>query len=158
MECKLRCVNFRKVSDRRRAVQPAFGVTEITDDCYRSTLEVVVISLGTPRSTEENFGYAWKHLGTPATSLEVPATSREVPATSLGAPATSLGAVTTSLEALATSLGGLTSLGAPMTSLRVQATSLRAPRIAVEQAGKIIFGNTAGLPGNHSYYLSFNDC
>jgi len=31
-ECKLRCINFRRVSDPRRAFRPAFGVTEISDD------------------------------------------------------------------------------------------------------------------------------
>jgi len=64
-----------------------------------------------------------------------------------------LGAPTTSLGAPATSLG------APMTSLGALATSLGAPRITVEQSGKnISFGNTAGAPGNQSYYISFNDC
>jgi hypothetical protein len=59
---------------------------------------------------------------------------------------TNLGALATSLGALATSLGAL-------------ATSLGAPRITVEQSGKnIFFGNAAGAPRNHSYYLSFNDC
>ena len=139
MECKLRCVNFRRVSDPRRAFRPAFGVTEITDDWYRSTMGVIVISLGTPRSARENFRCIWEHMGAPATSLGAPATS-------LGAPATSLGAPTTSL-------------GAPKTSLRAPATSLGAPRITVEQSGKnIFFGNAASAPGNHSYYLSFNDC
>ena len=44
-------------------------------------------------------------------------------------------------------------LGAP-------ATSLGAPQITVDQSGKnnIFFGNAAGAPGNHSYYLSFNNC
>jgi len=47
----------------------------------------------------------------------------------------------------------VTNLGAP-------ATFLGAPRITVEQSGKnnIFFGNAAGAPGNHSYYLLFNDC
>jgi len=65
----------------------------------------------------------------------------------LGAPGTSLRAPTTSL-------------GAPTTSLGAPATSLGAPRITVEQFGKnnIFPGNTAGAPGNQSYYLSFNDC
>ena len=57
-------------------------------------------------------------------------------------------------------------LGAPVTNLGAQATNLGAPvtnhgapLITVEQSGKnnIFFGNTAGAPGNHSYYLSFND-
>jgi len=43
--------------------------------------------------------------------------------------------------------------------LEALATSLGAPRITVEQSGKnnIFFGNDAGAPGNHSYYLSFNN-
>jgi hypothetical protein len=74
----------------------------------------------------------WECLGAPATNWGAPATSLEAPATSLGAPATSLGA---------------------------PATSLGAPRITVEQSGKnnIFFGNAAGAPGNHSYYVSFNN-
>jgi hypothetical protein len=38
--------------------------------------------------------------------------------------------------------------------------SLGAPQIMIEQSGKhhIFFWNGAGEPGNHSYYLSFNDC
>jgi len=48
---------------------------------------------------------------------------------------------------------------APATSLGALTTSLGAPRITVEQSVKniIVFGNAAGAPGNHSYYLSFND-
>ena len=109
MECKLRRVNFRRVSDPRRAFRPAFGVTEISDGWYRSTMGVIVTSWGTPRSAGENFGCTWEHLG--------------VLATSLGAPVTTLGA----------------------------------PPITIEQSGKNMFGNAAGAPGNHSYYLSFND-
>jgi len=131
VECKLRCVNFRRVSDTRRAFRPAFGVTKISDDWYRSTMGVIATSLGTPWSAGENFGCTWEHLGALATS-------QGAPATSLGSPETSLGVPTSSL-------------GAP-------ATSLAAPRITVEQSGKNIFGNAASAPGNHSYYLSFNDC
>jgi len=69
VECNLRCVNFRSVSDPRRALLPAFRVTEISDVSYRSTMGVVVIGLGTPRSTRENFECTWEHLGAPATSL-----------------------------------------------------------------------------------------
>jgi len=131
VECNLRCVNFRRVSDPRRAFQPAFRVTGISDDCYRSTMGVIVIGLGTSRSARENFGCTWEHLGAPATSLGVPATSLGVPVTRLSAPTTSLGA---------------------------PATTLGAPQITVEQSGKtIFFGNAAGAPGNHSYYSSFND-
>ena len=63
-----------------------------------------------------------------------------------GAPATCLGAPATRV-------------GAPAASLGAPATSLGAPSITVEHSGKnIFFGNTAGGPGNHSYYLLFNDC
>ena len=48
MECKLRSVNFRRVSDPRRAFRPAFGVTGISDDWYGSTMGAVVKSLGAP--------------------------------------------------------------------------------------------------------------
>ena len=72
MECKLRCINFRRVSDPRRAFRPAIRVTGISDDCYRSTMGVIVIGLGTPRSARENFGCTWEHLGAPTTSLGAP--------------------------------------------------------------------------------------
>ena len=76
---------------------------------------------------------AGENCGCTVDNLEVPAQSQEAPATSLGAPVTCLGA---------------------------QATSLGAPRITVEQSGNntIFYGNASGVPGNHSYYLSFNDC
>jgi len=60
-------------------------------------------------------------------------------------------------------LGGrATRLGAPTTGLgapRSAGTTLGAPQITVKQAGKnnIFFGNAAGAPGNHSYYISFNN-
>jgi hypothetical protein len=66
----------------------------------------------------------------------------------------------TSLEALATSLEvRVNSLKDLATTLRVPGTSLEAPPIAVEQSGKttILFGNFAGAPGNHKYYVSFNN-
>ena len=56
MECKLRCVNFRRVSDPRRAFWPALGVTGISDDWYRSTMGVIAMSLRTPRSAGKNLG------------------------------------------------------------------------------------------------------
>jgi len=64
----------------------------------------------------------------------------------LGAPATCMVAPTKSL-------------GAPTTILGAPARSLGAPQITVEQSGKnnIFFGNAAGVPGNHSYYILFND-
>jgi len=44
-------------------------------------------------------------------------------------------------------------------NLRVTATCLGTSQITVEQSrnNNIFFGNTAGAPGNHSYYLLFND-
>ena len=46
-----------------------------------------------------------------------------------------------------------------MINLGAPAPSLESPCITVEQTGKmnIFFGNAAGAPGNHSYYLSLND-
>jgi len=61
VESKLRCVNFRRVSDLTRALQPAFRVTDISDDWYRSTMGVIVMSVGPPRSAGENFGCTWEH-------------------------------------------------------------------------------------------------
>jgi len=48
---------------------------------------------------------------------------------------------------------------APGRCLGVPVTSLGACPITVEQSGKniIFFGNAAGLPGNHSYYILFNN-
>jgi hypothetical protein len=91
LKCKFRCVNLRRVSDPRRAFQPAIGVTHISDGWYRTTIGVIATSLEIPRSAEENIGCIWEHL--------------EVVAISLGAPATDLGALTTSLGGLATTLG-----------------------------------------------------
>jgi hypothetical protein len=49
-------------------------------------------------------------------------------------------------------------LGALATGLGAPATSLVAPRITVNKpVNKDIFENVAGVPGNHSYYSSFND-
>ena len=98
MECKLRCVNFSRVSDPRRAFPGAFGVTGISDKCYRSTIGVTVISLGTSRSTREDFRRTREHLGVPMTSLGAPATRLGVPRTSLGAPTTRLGAPRITVE------------------------------------------------------------
>jgi len=106
VECNLRCVNFRRASDPRRAFLPALRVTAISDDWYRSTMGVIMISLRTPQSARENFECTREHLGAPTTSLGVPTTSLGVPTTSLGAPMTSLGVPMTSLEAP-------TSMGAP---------------------------------------------
>jgi hypothetical protein len=40
VECKLRSVNFRRVSDPRRVFRPAFRVTGISDDSYRSNWDL----------------------------------------------------------------------------------------------------------------------
>jgi len=44
-------VNFRRVSDRRRAFQLVFGVTGISDDWYRSIMEAPATSLGAPMTS-----------------------------------------------------------------------------------------------------------
>jgi len=62
VECKLRCVNFRRVSDRRRAFLLA---CRVTGSAQRQ---------------------AWKHLGAPATNVGAPATNLGAPASCLGAP------------------------------------------------------------------------
>jgi len=79
VECKLRCVSFRRVSDPRRAFLPAFRVTGISDEWYRSAMGVIMIGFGTPRSVGENFGSTWEHLGVPLTSLGAPTTSLTAP-------------------------------------------------------------------------------
>jgi hypothetical protein len=60
VECKLRRVNIRRVSNPRRVFWLAFRVTGISDDWYRSPMGVIVISLGIRRSAGENFGCTWK--------------------------------------------------------------------------------------------------
>jgi len=64
----------------------------------------------------------------------------------VGALASCLGAPATTLEVLTTGLG-------------MPATSLEALQITLKQSGNddIFFGNRTGVPGNHSYYLSFNE-
>jgi len=135
VECKLRYVNFRRVSDCRRAFRPAFGVTGISDDWYKSTMGVTVIRLRTTQSAEENFGCAWEHLGAAGISLGAPKTSLEAPTTSLGAPMTSLG---TSRSA----------------SDKPGSTSNHCKAV---WKNDIFFRNVAGASGNYCYYLSFNN-
>jgi hypothetical protein len=60
VECKLKCVNFRRVSDSRSTLLPAFRVTGISDDYYRGAIGVIVIGLEIPQSTRENLGFTWK--------------------------------------------------------------------------------------------------
>jgi len=54
-----------RVSDPRRAVRPAFGVTGISDDRYRTIVGVIVISLTTPWSARGNCGCTLEHLRGP---------------------------------------------------------------------------------------------
>ena len=70
MECKLRSVNFRRVSDPRRAIRPAFGVTGISDDWYGSSMGAVVKSLGASgtvaqpmRESQTNSEKCWVPMG-----------------------------------------------------------------------------------------------
>jgi hypothetical protein len=72
MECKLRCIDLRGVSNPGRAFRPPIGVTEIYDQWSRSTMGVIVISLGTPRSARENSEFTWEHRAVLATSLGLP--------------------------------------------------------------------------------------
>jgi len=69
VECKLRSVNFRRVSDPRSAFLPAFRVTGISDDWYRSTMGVIVISLGAPERT----------LGAPGSTGDKPGSAEDNP-------------------------------------------------------------------------------
>ena len=56
MECKLGCVNFRRVSDPRMGFLPAFRVTGISDDWYSGTMRGIVIRSGTARSAGDATG------------------------------------------------------------------------------------------------------
>jgi hypothetical protein len=58
VEGKLASIKFRRVSDSRRAFQCSLGVTGISDDRYRSTMRLIVISLGICGSAGDNFGCA----------------------------------------------------------------------------------------------------
>jgi len=60
VECKLRSIDGRRLSYPRRAFRPAFGVTGISDDWSKSTMCVNVTSLGTSRSTGENYRWTWE--------------------------------------------------------------------------------------------------
>jgi hypothetical protein len=98
VECKLRGVNFRRVSDPRTAFWPAFRVTGISGDRYRSTIGAIVRGLGTSQRAGKNISCTWEHQGALATSLGAPATILGAPVTSQGAPATSLGAPRMTVE------------------------------------------------------------
>jgi len=128
VECKLRCVNFRRVTDPGRAFRPAIGVTGISDDWYRCTLGVIIISLRTPWSTGENLGctwgrrwQVWEHRHKPGSTWECQREAREH------------------------RQQAWEHLGAPQITVKQSGKN------------DIIFANGAGATGNHSYYLSFND-
>jgi hypothetical protein len=59
----------------RRAFWLASRATGISDDWYRNTKGVIVISFGIPWSARVNCWWTWEHLGVPMTSLGGPATS-----------------------------------------------------------------------------------
>jgi len=63
VECKLKYVNFKRVSDLRRAFRLAFRVTEISDDWYRSSMGVMVLNLGTSQSAGEIIGCTCERQG-----------------------------------------------------------------------------------------------
>jgi hypothetical protein len=79
VECKSGRVNFRRVSDPRRAFGLTFAVTGIYGDLYRSTMGDIVISLGIPGSARENFAYTWEYLVARRTNLGVPVTCLRLP-------------------------------------------------------------------------------
>jgi len=93
VECKLRSINFRRVSDSRRAFLPAFRVTGSAGDKPRSADDKPRSADDKPGSTWERWRQArerrrqaWEHLGAPATNLGAPATNLGAPVTTLGAP------------------------------------------------------------------------
>jgi len=128
VECKLRCINFRRVSDPRRALWLAFSITGISDDLYRNTIRVILINWGTPHSAGENFWSTLGPLGAPVTSHGAPMTRLGLMTTNLGVPTTNLGLPTTNQGVPTTNLGVPTShLGVPRTNLGVPTTRLGAP-------------------------------
>jgi hypothetical protein len=91
VECKLRCVNFRRVSDPRRAFLPAFRVTGSTSD--------------KSGSADDKPGSTWEHLGVPGTNLGAPAISLGAPRITVeqsGKTSSSLGTLLVRLEIIAT--------------------------------------------------------
>jgi len=89
---------------------------------------VIVISLRTPQSAGENFRCTWEHLGVPKTSL---------------------GALMINLEVAMTSLGASGSASDKPGSTSNDCEG--------DWENDIFFGNIAGAPGNHWYYLLFNN-
>jgi hypothetical protein len=99
VECKLRSINFSRVLDSKRAFQPAFRVTGISDDMNSHSTEVIVISFGIPWNVAKNFVFIWKNLGVLATYLGALMTILGAQMTQMGMPMPSLRALVTRLEA-----------------------------------------------------------
>jgi len=79
VECKLRCVNFRRVSDDRSTFRLAFRLTGISDDWYRSTIGVIAISCRISWSAGENFVCIWEHLDAPESAGDKPGSADYIP-------------------------------------------------------------------------------
>jgi hypothetical protein len=62
MECKLRCVNFRRVSDPRRAFLPAFRGTGSASDKPGSADDKPESTWERRRQTWERRRHVWEHL------------------------------------------------------------------------------------------------
>jgi hypothetical protein len=121
-ECTLRYLNLSRILDPRRAFLPAFRVTGISDDCYRSTMGVIVIDLGTPQSTWENYGCTCNHRQQAGERWQKSREHLWVPMTSLGAPATCLRAPQITVEK---SGKKPLSLGTLLVNLEIIATTCR---------------------------------
>ena len=140
VECKLWCVNYRRVLDPRREYWLGYKVTVISNDWCKSTMGAWVISLGIFQSVRENIIWTVQPMAGPVPSLVAPVPSMRAPATYLGVPVKSLGVPVPRLKV------PTTYLGAPVTSLWT-------PCFRVEQVRKnIIFKNPACVPGNCRYY------
>jgi hypothetical protein len=99
VEYQLREVNIRIVTDARRAFQPAFRATGISDNMNSHSTEVIVISFGMPCNAAKNFVFIWENLGALATYLGALMTSLGAQMTRMGVPMPSLRALVTRLEA-----------------------------------------------------------
>jgi hypothetical protein len=72
VECKLRCVNFRRVSDTRRAFLPGFRVTGSAGDKPGSADDKPGSAWEHRRQTEEHRRHVWEHLESQLSSLGKP--------------------------------------------------------------------------------------
>jgi hypothetical protein len=128
VECKLRCVNFRRVLDSRRAFRPAFRVPGISDDCYRSDCD----RFG---NTSERRRELCVHLGAPGSTGNKSGSADDKPE----------GTWERRLQAWEHLEGPATSLGAPRIT------------VEQSRKNNFFLGNAADSPRNHRYFLSFND-